>query len=27
MPMELEIEAGHKGPQASRLTPYLPPVT
>jgi ribosomal subunit interface protein len=27
MPMELEIEAGHKGPQASRMTPYLPPVT
>jgi ribosomal subunit interface protein len=23
--MELEIEAGQKGPQASRMTPYLPP--
>jgi ribosomal subunit interface protein len=25
MAMELEIEAGEKGPQAARLTPYLPP--
>jgi len=24
MPMDLEIEAGDKGPQASRITPYLP---
>jgi hypothetical protein len=27
MIMELEIEAGEKGPQAPRITPYLPPVT
>jgi ribosomal subunit interface protein len=26
MPMDLEIEAGQKGPQASRMTPHLPPV-
>ncbi len=24
MPMDLEIQAGDKGPQASRITPYLP---
>jgi ribosomal subunit interface protein len=27
MPMDLEIEAGHKGLQASRMTPHLPSVT
>jgi ribosomal subunit interface protein len=27
MTMDLEIEAGQKGPQASRMIPHLPPVT